>query len=262
MDVYNLCALLISLAIADLTVGSLAVPLYLYHIIIASQGHRESVTIAAIYQVIDIFTSYASIFSLIVIAIERLLVIASPIRQQRVSKQTYLKVIAIVWGLAAVFGCLAALKHTRVITKASFFIPVITCFFISTAILCVSYLSIWLTARKITINEGEGTREQEKRLGVTLLIVTLLFVLMWFPFQVVNVIFFFGVKCGFHCTFEVITFFKLLHYGNSFVNPIIYTFRVPGFKKAAVRVLRRENLVSITEEDITMNIMAGPVSEA
>lgn len=257
----NLCVLLICLAVADLTVGTLPVPLYLYHII-ASQGNRESVVTAAIYQSIDIFTAFASIFSLIVIAIERLLAITTPVRHQRVSRLTYIKIIAIVWGLAAILGCLAALKNVRVIAIDSFFVPVITCFFASTVILCVSYLFIWLSARKIIIEEGRDAREQEKRLGVTLLIVTSLFLLMWFPFQIMNLMFFSGVKCGLHCTFEVITFFKLLHYGNSFVNPIIYTFRVPGFKKAALRLLRRENLASITEEDITLNIMTGPATEA
>lgn len=257
----NLCALLISLAAADLTVGALAVPLYIYQILAGYLGYRHYVTSGTIYQAIDIFTAYASIFSLIVIAGERLLAIGWSIRHQQVSKGTYLTVIAIVWGLAAILGCLAVLKNMRIITLVSFFIPVVVFFFLGTAILCASYLTLWCIAREIRSDEDGGTREQEKRLGFTLLIVTILFIVMWFPFKVVNMVFFAGVKCGLHCTTEVSALVKLLHYGNSFVNPIIYTFRVPGFKRVALRILRRETLASVTEEDITMNMITGPVSE-
>ena len=258
----NLCTLLISLAVADLTVGSLAVPLFAYHTVAAVQDIQQSVVSRTLYQAIDIFTAYASIFSLIIIAIERLLAIAWPLKHQRISQETYLKVIAIVWILATILGCVAVLKNVGVISLAGFFIPVILCFFVSTVILCVSYIALWYSAWRIRNDQEGGSRVQEKRLGMTLLIVTMLFLAMWLPFQIVNLLFFSKVDCGVHCTFDLITFFKLLHYGNSFVNPIIYALRVPGFKKAAMRLIRRENVASITEEDITMNFIAGPASEA
>ena len=75
--------------------------------------------------------------------------------------------------------------------------------------------------------------EHDKRLAVILSAVV--FVVTWMPFQVINIV-------AFSCMSfqkmpnEIAYFVKFLHYGNSCVNPIIYSFLVPEFRKTFVKM--------------------------
>ena len=77
--------------------------------------------------------------------------------------------------------------------------------------------------------------EHDKRLAVILSAVTVVFVVTWMPFQVINIVAF---SCmSFHkMPNEIAYFAKFLHYGNSCVNPIIYSFLVPEFRKTYVKM--------------------------
>jgi len=73
--------------------------------------------------------------------------------------------------------------------------------------------------------------ESEKKLAMTVFIVTAVFVLTWLPLQVINLIYF---TCGISCPklppIDVIYFCKFLNYTNSLLNPVVYSLRLPEFR--------------------------------
>ena len=84
--------LLISLAIADMLVGVLSVPLY-----IAVGIHPYKLLLILSYQCVDIFTGLISIFTLASISLERMHAIAFPLRHLTLTSKFYMCVIGIPW---------------------------------------------------------------------------------------------------------------------------------------------------------------------
>ena len=255
----NIRSIIISLAVADLTVGLLTLPLYVYHNAVSYNGVELT-----IYRTLDVFSGYASIFSLVAIAVERLVAVVWPLKYENTKQKTYLYAISVVWFLAAFLGLLMVLKTFGKISITAFYVPIMAGFFASVVALSGCYSALWwiASAGRVTRDQAGGVpRSSDKQLGITLLVVTILFIAMWLPFQVVNILYYHNIECGAHCNYELVNFFKLLHYGNSLLNPIIYLFRVPGFKKAAVETLCRRSAAAAAEGDVTMYTIANNEDE-
>ena len=75
--------------------------------------------------------------------------------------------------------------------------------------------------------------EYENKLALPLFIVTVTSLAAWIPFVLVNVLFVFS---SIQMSFSFVYFTKVLHYGNSFINPIVYSLRMPEFRQAVVRM--------------------------
>ena len=70
--------------------------------------------------------------------------------------------------------------------------------------------------------------------------VTGLFILCWLPFFLVTLLYKFCAECeSFVSDMRVLMAIKMLHYGNSVLNPIIYAVRNQRFNSAFRRILRR-----------------------
>ena len=243
---------LITLAVADLLVGAFAVPLYIHQLVWYWKTNSNDRGSYVAHMAIDIFTGFASIFALTIIALERLYAVMYPLKHRVVSKCTYYLLIAVVWVLSALVAVLYFMNGLKVFKLKVFFYFII--FFISSSLLviCIAYVLIWV---KVTLHKQDAPRrrskyqedieqnkrsKQEKNLVTTLLILTLVFVLTWVPFYILNIVVFFHAKWGSsHIPFEAFCFTKLLHYSNSFANPIVYSIRIPRFKRSLLGSFRR-----------------------
>ena len=233
---------LINLALADMLVGTFAIPMYVYHLIAAwNQGdivwQRYSYKI---YTVVDVFVGCASIFTLTVIALERAFSVCLPHIHRQVSNKVYYILLALIWLLSIVVSCLRFLFEENHLSLQFFFYFLLVSFAISLSIICISYVVIWFRM-KFRFARRDGNKrstEQDKRLAVMLFTVTVVFVFTWMPFQIINIVIFFCEPCR-SMPNEVAYFAKFLHYGNSCVNPIIYSFLVPNFRKTVIRIARR-----------------------
>ena len=225
--------LLISLAFADLLVGLIAVPFY-----IMKQGdipHFSSTTYS-VFLCVDMFAGLSSVFTLAAISLERLHAIARPLRHRQLTLRSYAIAIATPWIFSLIVSLSYLLSVFSVITNLQFFSGIIISLSTSLLVTCISYFIIW---RKQTsrIIPNETQARKDFNLSRTLLLISVIFVFSWLPFHVLNIVSTFCASCEiFLVTVYVV---KFLHYSNSFMNFLVYCFRMPDYRKALSRMLHK-----------------------
>lgn len=227
--------LLINLAIADLLVGTIPLPLYLVYLggELAYWKIRWVQWLDITLFGVDVLLGFASIMTLTVISLERMYAAVVPVGYRSLNPRHYWFSIAIIWFVAAstAAACLASnyvLKSLKIATYVSMTLLSVLCVVIS-----VSYITIWQRIKSKRRNMRKKTNEYENKLALTLFIVTVTSLAAWLPFVVVNVLYVFSVV---KMSFSFVYFTKVLHYGNSFVNPIVYTLRIPEFRQSVIKM--------------------------
>uniref|UniRef100_A0A3Q2NX84 Adenosine receptor A1 n=1 Tax=Fundulus heteroclitus TaxID=8078 RepID=A0A3Q2NX84_FUNHE len=245
----------VSLAVADIAVGALVIPLAIT-ISIGLQTHFYSCLLGTC---ILLVLTQSSILALLAIAIDRYLRVKIPTRYKRVvtPRRAGLAVVicwllAFIVGLTPMFGW-NNLKHLQ--ENSSF--HNITCKFENVISMdymvyfnffgCVLpplllmlgiYVEIFymihkqLNNKKITSSYSDPNKYYDKELSLakSLFLVLFLFAISWLPLHTINCITLFCSSCYKPQIFLYIAI--LLSHGNSAVNPIIYAFRIKKFRTA------------------------------
>lgn len=233
---------LINLALADILVCTSAIPMYVYHLI--SAWHKGSTVWQQrsykIYTVVDVFVGCASIFTLTVIALERAFSVCLPHVHRHIKNNVYYNLVGLIWFMSILVAVLRFLFENELLSIIFFFYFLLVFFAIALSIICISYAVIWfrMKFRFSRRDSNKRSREQDKRLAIMLSTVTMIFVLTWLPFEIINIVSFFCEPCR-QMPHELVYFTKFLHYGNSCVNPIVYSFLVPEFRNTLTRFLRK-----------------------
>ena len=227
--------LLISLAVADLLVGLLTVPLYIAFNTVLCLGQPYLLE-RWVSELTDIFTGIASIFTLAAISLERMYAIGWPFRHRTLKFCVYIFAIAVPWTLAAIFTFISLLLYFSIITIENFLYPLVL--FLSTPLLvmCIAYCVIWRNQTAMMGNRNHVARET--RLAKTLLIITAASLLTWLPFQIWNLLANRRVLGDFLHINMTIYIIKFSQFSNSLVNVIIYPFRISEFKNALLQMFR------------------------
>ena len=147
--------LLVGLAVVDLMVGSLAVPLW-----IASYLSPSNVSLFYHGRYVDLITSLTSLFTLAVISLERLYAVCWPFHHRTLSRRAYVFAACLPWILVSVVTFTAKLAHhyhyTRILVSSTLLLPPV--------IICSAYFVIW-KKQPATLPEA-----QERKLAKTILI--------------------------------------------------------------------------------------------
>ena len=227
---------LINLSIADFMVGAVSVPLFISYLV-HPQMWSHSLVLPMIHSTVDILSGLASVFTLAIVSLERLLAVSIPFRYRMIPRKTYFCFVASTWCLA---GCVAGISiafYLRIVREA-FYTAVILSLSLSLTVACFAYIAIiFKINQKNNSAKDQKDLTVERRLSITLLCVTAIFVLSWLPFQIVFILVHFCKKCV--LSMNTVFFIKLLHYSNSFMNAAVYTFRIPEFKEAIMVSIRR-----------------------
>lgn len=231
---------LLSLSVADIMIGIISVPMYIASFVKHYESPGRSDDFRFIYTYVDIFSGVASIFALAVIALERLYSVTMPSFHRMTKRYVYLLSIGLVWVLAAVIATLRVLSGEGIISFEVFFNALVCSCATSIFLICLAYGGIWF---KVKHRDHEKTRkmiEKDKKLAITLAIVTAVFICTWMPLHLINIVYF---LCKKKCDSknpglpQVVYFAKFLQYTNSFVNPIIYTYKIPEFRQTVKKIL-------------------------
>ena len=222
-------SLLINLAVADLLVGSFAVPFYIKAVV--SQGYAWFL----ISMVADVFTGITSIYTLAVISLERMCAVGWPLRHRTVNYRVYVCAISIPWIIAAIFTTLVVLRILNMIGREYFFYCLVLIPGIPLITICVANFVVWKKQKSPFRNQNHIKREV--KLAKTLALITGTSLFTWLPFQILIILLELRVLKSFHLFQLTLFVIKILQFSNSFVNVIIYPFRIPEFRRTLFQIL-------------------------
>ncbi|CAH3118264.1 unnamed protein product [Pocillopora meandrina] len=221
-------SLLISLAVADLLVGIFAVPFYIKSFV--SPGYPWSWSVLA-----DVSTGITSIYTLAVISLERMYAVGWPLRHRTLNYRVYVCAISIPWIIAAIFTTALVLQALDIIGREVY----LYCLFLLPGIplitVCVANFVVWKKQKSPFRNQNHIKREV--KLAKTLALITGTSLFTWLPFQILNILSGLKVMKNVHHFGFVFFVIKILQFSNSFVNVIIYPFRIPEFRRTLFQTL-------------------------
>lgn len=253
----------ISLALADLLCAVTAMPLYLVKKNTAVlQSHIDERLVCDLYRFSYFFTEYASIMSLTAISVERFLIIYNPLKYRNfISPRVMICWLILCW-LEALFVSVMPFywrsKRNENCTNsptANWSLMVITMnVFVPFLVIlsCHSYVYIKTlkTFDSKHIPHGQidllrnGNWKLERKATISLTVVIGVFVICWGPSTLYYFLSNLCPEC-FVASFKPLkdafgATMKLLTFCNSFMNPVIYFWLNIDFRKAFIRVLKRE----------------------
>ena len=186
----------------------------------------------------EIFSEFFPICSLsniTIIALERMHATYRPFMHRLLKKSVYRIVIAIVWITASFI----VIGHTLLVQYGD---PSIRYFLLISFIgLClliilVAYVSIVIKVRCGAQVQHHGAASRERKLTMTLLIVTVVSLLVYLPFVILRSVFSSELTKGLSFS-EYLHLFNVMlafFYANHLVNPILYAIRKPEYRSALV----------------------------
>lgn len=220
-----------SLAVADLLVGLFSVPLWIYYILTLDFAN----TLYRYYRLGDIVSGVSSIMHLTCISVERCYAIVAPLKHRKISKAIIFAGIAFSWLLAVLNALLRNFikwKDVSIVNTFAFFV-------VPLLLIVAAYIAIFFAAKKSLKEHRRRSLKKDLHVAYTVALVTGAFAFCWLPFFLLTLIFKWCAKCSFVWDLRVLMVVKLLHYGNSALNPIIYSVRNRRFNHAFKRILLR-----------------------
>ena len=233
--------LVISLAVADMLSGGISAHDLLYNVGETCNFWGPNRAYWYIPQVFILWFPVCSLTNMTVISLERLNATFWPFRHRTIKKLVYWVLIIAIW-LTTLLFCALTMKYHHAYKEDYYHYAWGSFISICLLVICVSYIFIFVKLRFGNQPRHHGAANRERKLTVTLFTVTSLSLLLWLPYVITTFLFF---ATNILSSFSEIALFRLLRvsvvllYANSFFNPILYTMRMPGFRRA-LKVLCRQ----------------------
>ncbi|XP_010875767.2 adenosine A2a receptor b [Esox lucius] len=266
----------VSLAVADIAVGLLAIPFAVTISIGFCANFYGCLFIACFVLVL----TQSSIFSLLAIAVDRYIAIKSPLRYNSLVTARRAKgIIAVCWVLSVVIGLTPMLGWNRGVNATNssscpvgmtecLFEGVVTlgymvyfnffgCVLVPLLAMLAIYARIFMAARRqlrlmdlklfqvhapgVGTSSTRSTLQKEVHAAKSLAIIVGLFAFCWLPLHVINCFNLFCQDCG-RPHIWVMNISIILSHANSVVNPFIYAYRIREFRHTFRRILRQHVL--------------------
>lgn len=221
--------LVVNMAFADLLLGALSLPGYIFFVGGEYQLWPEASTdFITVHRIIDTVFLQVALISAASISVERFYAIYWPFKHRTLTVRTYRIVLCMVWILAFLISAVLnslfnfiSFKHSMYVWSPYTLILIL--------IICGCHIGIWRKFRHGRVDsQHESKALQTKRLTKTLTFVSTLSLLSWIPLIILNSL----VTATLSINARYIIIASIPNYSNSFVNPIVYAFRIPEFKQA------------------------------
>ncbi|XP_056607033.1 adenosine receptor A1 [Triplophysa dalaica] len=269
---------IVSLALADIAVGVLVIPLA----VVISLGLMTPFYTCLFISCLLVMITQSSILSLLAIAIDRFLRVKIPTRYSTVvTQQRAWVAVGMCWILSFLTGLVPMTGWHRSPPKNAS-TELIECQFINVislnymvyfnffgwvvaplTIMAGLYAEIFRIIRRQLLRRAEATLDSSKyyrkelNLAKSLALVLFLFALCWLPLHIMNCIVFFCPKCSVpRSVFSVGIF---MSHGNSALNPLVYAFRIQRFRDTLCQIIQRFILCRTSTSPIQHD--AGPITE-
>ena len=236
--------LVMNMALADVMLGAVSLPLWVYFLIgpyyLLWTAKTNTAMVYSFY-FFDTTLSQSSLISAVFISCERFYAVYWPLKHKTLSTRAYGIAIFVVWSLAILVSTvyLFSLYHesykAAVLSWMSF--PLSFLF-----IVCACNIGIWRKVRKRNnaLQQQNRAACRNQRLTKTLLFVSAIAVLSWLPLVIVNYLIAiqrFGIAKLF------IGIINILNLSNSFLNPLVYALRIPKFRQTLILCCSRRQAV-------------------
>lgn len=246
-------ALLVSLALSDLLVGGIAIPIRIYGSI---KSWEVSVLFVSVYTAFDIFSAVTSNIHLMAISFERFIAVSRPFYHQTLTVHPYAVASTMSWFLGIIVASMHPANYLQNDSDVSLTLRLIEvysvtlfglCFLGPLTIITIVNIGIFRIARVLIRRDpsqhgymGQGMLRKERKAAFTLLVMTGFFFIAWFPFFVVNMLYLYCLTClpsSVNAQFIMVDIIKWLHYSNSAINPAIYAYRDIEMRRTFARLL-------------------------
>ena len=176
-----------------------------------------------------------SLTNITVISLDRMHATFRPFRHRVIKKWVYGVTISVVWVLAAMISTAITMlnffgkewSHHQFLWQSY----CLLCLFV----ICACYASIIVKICCGARPQHHGAARRQRKLTVTLLIMTIVSLLLWLPYAVATFVYYTTDSIrslSLTKRIRLNSSLLLLFYTNSFVNPVVYTIRMPEFRKA------------------------------
>ena len=191
------------------------------------------------------FFPIASLTNITIIALERVHATFCPLRHRVLKQWVYRFIIAIVWVIS---GLLAIIySRSKKVAETYYYgssLVFLTFSSIFPLIICVAYTSVVIKVRCGAQPQHHGAASRERKLTMTLLIVTVVSLLLYLPHVIwLSAIYFSKDEIVWSLYFSVFHHLNFalifLFYANSLVNPLLYAIRMPGYRSAVLGLFRK-----------------------
>ena len=237
--------LVINLTVADMFVGGIATVFIVFHFLLngCEMRFRSKQFLAAqewqpflVIVMIDIWPSLTSVTGITVISLDRMHATFRPFKHRNIKKWAYGVIIAGVWTLTAMI--LIPFQQRQLVFPLYLWRSYC---FLCLIVIGVSYTSIALKFWCGTRPPSHGAANRQRKLTVTLFIMTIVSLLLWLPDIILTFLFLTVIHSLSFTTFlRLKLYFILLYHTNLLVNPIIYTIRMLEFRRALLISFKRQ----------------------
>ena len=236
--------LVISLTVADMLVGVLSVGYVQFDLLQGCRLIKLNLSWKVDFSLsnFSLFFPFVSLTNIAVISLERFHATFRPFRHRLIKRWVYVVAIAVVWVFPVI---VLVIWRVEILYFFGYHVYIIESYCLLCLIVTfVSYTSILFKFRFGAHPQRHcAAALRQKKLTVTLFITTSVSLLLWLPY---NIVFFLVWSTdilnspSFQESFSHLSFSLIfLFYANSLVNPILYTIRMPDFKKALLSLFRR-----------------------
>lgn len=234
--------LILSLAVTDLLVGVLVLPLST--ISVSSCWYMQDL-ICTLRNVFDMILCSSSIFNLCFISVDRYYAVCQPLTYKiRINVRVVVIMILVSWTISILSGLTVAILNGGQVNKRCVLfkkvkveiVGIFFNFYLPAIIMSMIYLKILTEAyrqtrniKSITCQLTKTERKMERKATRTLAIVMGVFLLCWTPFFLSIT---FDPVSGGATPVPLIETFKWLGWSNSMFNPLVYGFFYSWFRSA------------------------------
>ncbi|XP_066533584.1 trace amine-associated receptor 1-like [Hoplias malabaricus] len=252
--------LILSLAVTDLLLGGFVMPLSMVRSV--ETCWYLGTLFCKIHSSVDITLSTASILNLCFISIDRYYAVCHPLLyHNKITHFTALIMISICWCVSAAVGFGIIFLELNILGIEEFYYKYIFCeggcvlfqsvasstassllsFYFPGLVMLSIYMKIFRVAQKqaksihdFKSNKQSMLSKEERKATKTLAVIMGVFLLLWTPFFLCNVI---DPYIGYSIPPVFFDMFVWIGYLNSTCNPIVYAFFYKWFRKALSMVL-------------------------
>ena len=239
--------LVINQAVADMFVGGVAIR----HCWVLGSNcdfwsiNSVSIAFSALIFAFQFLFPLASLLNLTTISLDRTHATFRPFKHRLVKKKVFGAVISAVWITAGLFTTSIGLTFLDEFSTFEFkniLLPYYSFSLFCLSIILVSYSSLAIKIAYGNHPHHHGAANRERKLTKSLSIVTVVSLLLKLPIVIFGildlVLFHTGVTLSFQARYRLLSSVFFLFCVNSFVNPVLYTFRMPEFKRGLFAFLR------------------------